>query len=39
MFERAYLVTPCVLANDNVKHIKLNIRCVFDKKINRMKQM
>jgi len=32
MHVRAYLAIPCMLANDNVKHIKSNIRYVFDKK-------
>ena len=34
---RAYLVIPCVSANGSIKHIKLNIRYVFYKKINKMK--
>jgi len=37
MYVRAYLAIPCVSANDNVKHMKSNIRYVFDKKINTMK--
>ena len=37
MYVRAYLAIPCVSANDNVKHIKSNIRYVFYKKINKMK--
>ena len=37
MYMRTYLATPCVSANDNVKHIKSNIRFVFNKKINAMK--
>jgi len=32
MYARAYLAIPRVSANDNVKHITLNIRYVFDKK-------
>jgi len=32
MYVRAYLAIPCVSANDNVKHIKSNIR--YDNKIN-----
>jgi len=36
MYVRAYLAIPCVSANDNVKHIKSNIRYVFYKKINKM---
>jgi len=39
MYVRAYLAISCVLANDNVKHIKSNIRYVFHKseKIDKMK--
>ena len=37
IYVRAYLATPCVSANDNVKHVKLNIRYVFDKKIDKIK--
>jgi len=33
----AYLAIPHVSANDNVKHIKSNIRYTFYKKINKMK--
>jgi len=29
MYVRAYLAIPCVSANDNVKHIKSNIRNMF----------
>jgi len=32
MYVRAYLAIPCMLANDNVKHTKSNIR--YDNKIN-----
>jgi len=39
MYVSAYLAIPCVLANDNVKHIKSNIRYVFYKKINEMNSM
>ena len=37
MYVRAYFAIPGLSANDNVKHIKSNIRHVFDKKINEMK--
>ena len=37
MYVRAYLAIPCVLANDNGKHLKSNIRYVFYKKINKIK--
>jgi len=37
MHVRAYLAIPCVSANDNVKHIKSNIRYVFYEKTNQMK--
>ena len=33
MYVHAYLAIPCVSANDNVKHIKSNIR--YDNKITR----
>ena len=33
MYVRAFLVIPCVSANDNVKHTKSNIR--YDNKINK----
>jgi len=33
---RAYLAIPYVSANDNVKHIKSNIRYVFYKKISKI---
>jgi len=36
-YVRAYLAIPCVSANDNVKHIRSNIRYVFYKKIIKMK--
>ena len=39
MYVRAYLAISYVSANDNVKNIKSNIRYVFDKKIDKMKQM
>jgi len=40
MYVRAYLAIPCAQANDdNVKHIKSNIRCVLYKKISKMKKM
>ena len=39
MYVRAYLVTPCVSANDDIKYIKSNSRYVFDRKINKMKIM
>jgi len=29
-YVRAYQASPCMLANDNVKQTKLNIRYVFD---------
>jgi len=32
IYVRAYLKIPCMSANDNVKHIKSNIRYVFYKK-------
>ena len=38
MYVRAYLAIPCVSTNDNVKHIRLNVRYVFDKNINKIKQ-
>jgi len=31
---RAYLEISCVSANDNIKHIKWKIRCVFYNKLN-----
>jgi len=34
---RAYLAISCVSANDDVKHIKSNIRYVLYKKIDKMK--
>ena len=37
MYVLAYLAISCVSANDNVKHIKSNIRYAFYKKINKMK--
>jgi len=37
MYVRAYLEILWVSANDNVKHIKSNIRYVFYKKMNKMK--
>jgi len=37
MCVHAYLAIPCVLANDNVKHIKSHIRYVFYKKIDKIK--
>jgi len=37
MYVRAYLSIPCVSANDNVQHIKSNIKHVFYKKIDKMK--
>jgi len=39
MYVRAYLAIPCVSPNVNVEHIKSNIRFVFYKKIDKMKQM
>jgi len=37
MYVRAYLAFSCVSANDNVKHIKSNIRYVVYTKIDKMK--
>jgi len=37
IYVRVSLAIPCVSANDNVKHIKSNIRYVIYKKINKMK--
>jgi len=37
VYVRAYLAISCASANDNVNHIKSNIRYVFYKKINKMK--
>ena len=34
MYVRAYLEIPCVSANDNVKHLKSNVRYLRDKKMN-----
>jgi len=39
MYVRAYLAIPCVSANDKVKHMKSNIKKVFDKKIDKIKWM
>jgi len=33
MYVRAYLAVPCVSANNNIKHTKLNIR--YDNKVNK----
>ena len=37
MYVRAYLAIPCVSANDNIKHVKLNIKYVFYNRINKLK--
>jgi len=37
MYVRAYSAIPCVSANDNVKHVKSNIRYVFCIKWDKMK--
>ena len=39
IYVRVHLATPCVSANDNVKHVKLNITHVFDKQMKKMKSM